>query len=339
MSVVERKCSHGKYWLIIALLGVALAMSLALNVRRVNQRLAGFSWKRPAAEAGEAEDEHPQFEERRSWGDGNRKVVRIAVEGLITRGGETGWFGIPTDPIEDILRQIRAATNDADVAALIVEVDSPGGEVAPTDEIYNALRAFRESRDDRRIVAFVRGLAASGGYYVAAAADRIVAEPTAIVGSISVIIQSLNWHALSERIGVTSTVIASGRHKDILNPFKPENPEHIALLRRVVDATHARFSQVVAEGRGLSEEEVAAVADGTVFSVPDAAEKRLVDEIGYWEDALESVEEMLEDTVRVVRYTKTMRFSDWLARLRAPAADLTAAVPPRGPQLLMLWQP
>lgn len=332
-----RVCSHRKYHLIIALLGVSLALSLALNARSLRDGLSIFPWR--SSETPQAQDEYPQFDEEASWGDGNRKVVRIAVEGLITSGGETGWFGIPSDPTGDVIRQIRAATNDEEVAAIILEVDSPGGEVAPTDEIYNALRAFRESRDDRRIVAHVRGLAASGGYYVACAADHIVAQPTAIVGSISVIIQSLNWHTLSERVGVRSTVIASGRHKDMLNPFKPENPEHLAILQRVVDAAHARFAQIVAEGRELSETEVAAVADGSVFAVPDALEKKLVDAEGYWEDAVSAVESLLDDTVHVVRYTRRMRLSDWLARLRAPTADLTAALPNRGPRLLMLWQP
>lgn len=323
-------------WIAIVLLAVALGLSLMLNAGLTVGRLAEFGGKR----AGDTpEDEFPSFQEKTSYGSGGTKVVRIAVEGVLSRNIETGWFGIARDPVGDVLRQIRAAQNDEEVGALIVEVDSPGGEVTPTDEIHNALREFRESREDRRVVVFVRGMAASGGYYIAAAADRIVAEPTAIVGSISVILQSLNWHGLSERVGVTATTIASGRLKDMLNPFKPVNPEHIAILQRVVDDVHERFSKVVAEGRGLDETAVAEVADGRIFSVTDALEKKLVDRVGFWDDAVEVLSELVEDDVRVVRYTRSPRFSDWLAQLRAPV-DLSGMAPlGRGPRLWMLWQP
>ncbi len=333
----DRKKSTAGFWVAIVLLAVALGASLLLNVRLAFGRLAEFGAKH--ARAGAPEDEFPSFQEKASYGSGNAKVVRIAVEGVISRSAEAGWFGVAQDPVGDVLRQIRAAQNDEDVRAIIVEMDSPGGEVTPTDEIHRALRDFRESRDDRRVVVFVRGLAASGGYYIAAAADRIVAEPTAVIGSISVILQSLNWHVLSERVGVTATTIASGRHKDMLNPFKPVNPEHIAVLQRVVDDTHRRFSRIVAEGRGLGDAEVAEIADGRIFAVSDAMEKKLVDRVGFWEDAVATVSELLDDGVRIVRYQRTMRFADWLAQLRSPV-DLSGMTSlGRGPRLLMLWQP
>ncbi len=333
----RRSCSHVGFWVAIVLLGVLLGLSVLLNAG-----LAAGLWAKTAlgrgARAEEPEDEWPRFDERWSYGNGETKAVRIAVEGVLERSVREGLLGLTSDPTGEIIRQIRAARNDAAVRVLMVEVDSPGGELAPTDEIHRALREFRESRDDRRVVVFVRGLAASGGYYIAAAADRIVVEPTALLGSISVLIQTLNWHVLSERVGVTDTTIRSGRHKDLLNPFRPPEPEEIELLQRIVDDAHARFVQLVAEGRGLTKSNVAEAADGRIFTASDAVAKKLADRLGYWEDALKEAEELAGKSLQVVRYERPLRFSDWLMRLSAPVRlALPRAV--HRPRLMCLWQP
>ncbi|MDZ4198517.1 MAG: S49 family peptidase, partial [Kiritimatiellia bacterium] len=223
LPVPTRRCSHGFFWAAIVLLSLALIGSLARSVKpgsRVKQRSVSVP-----------EDQYPSFTETHSYGRGDVKAVRIPVQGVIVRSTETGWFGIQTDMTESILQQIRSARNDKDVKAILLEVDSPGGAITPTDEIAAALRDFRASRSDRRIVAYIRDLAASGGYYVIAGADRIVSEPTALVGSISVILQTLNWHGLSERIGITDTTIKSGSNKDLLNPFHPVPEEQRAMLQ------------------------------------------------------------------------------------------------------------
>jgi len=333
----RRRRPHAGFWIAIVLLAILLGFSLLLNVGlAVGAAARGRLGRRTADE--EPEDERPFFVERWSYGDGEAKAVRIGIQGVIERTVREGFFGLESDPAGEAVRQIRAARNDDEVRVVIVEVDSPGGELAPTDEIHRALREFRESREDRRVVVFVRGLAASGGYYVAVAADRIVAEPTALVGSISVLLQTLNWHALSERIGVTDVTIRSGRHKDLLNPFRPVADEERALLQRVVDDAHARFARLVAEGRNLPPEAVAEMADGRLFTASDALEKRLTDRTGYWEDALAEAEELAGTSLRVVRYEAARRWTDWFLRMEDPVR-LSWPETKGGPRLLCLWKP
>lgn len=332
-----RRCSHGRFYLAIALLSVALALSLLWNAGRkaVREFKSGLS----AVQSDSPQDQYPQFEEIHSYGHGDVKAVRIPVQGVIVRAEDSGLFGAPVDMTDNILRQIRAASNDDDVRAILLEIDSPGGAITPTDEIAAALRTFRESREDRRVVAFVRDLAASGGYYVAAGADRILAEPTAMVGSISVIMQTLNWHTLSERIGVTDLTIKSGRNKDLLNPFQPVSPEQIAILQRMVDELHRRFVGVVREGRKLDAEQAEELSDGSVFTAEEAMNRGLVDSLGHWEDAVRLTAELLdEEDLHLVRYETRTRFWDLFMTVRSPVR-LPATLTSPGPRAWYLWQP
>lgn len=283
------------------------------------------------------EDEFPRLRERWSSGSGTTKVVRIALEGPIFRGS-AGFFSAG-DMVESVLRQIRVATNDEDVRAILLDLSSPGGAVTPCDEIHAALRRFRESREDRRVIAFVRDLAASGGYYIAVAADHILAEPTAMVGSIGVIFQSLNWHQLAGKIGVDASVVKSGDNKDLMNPFRPVNSNHVEILKRIVDDVYGRFCDLVAKGRDLGRDQVRELADGTVFTAAEARDRKMIDEIGFWEDAVHTTAQQLGvETVRVVRYEDRPRLLQELlgADVSAAARRLASHT---GPQLLMIWAP
>jgi len=333
-----RKCTHVGFWIVILLLAAFLVLSVLLNVG-----LGAGLWHRKAARGvgggGAGEDEYPSFVERVSYGEGDTKVVRIPVEGVISRASEGGLFSTGLNMTDLVIRQVRAAQNDEDVQAIVVEVDSPGGAITPTDEIHRELCRFRDSRDDRRVVVFVRDLAASGGYYVAAAGDWIVAEPTALVGSISVLMQSLNWHGLTDRIGIEDTTIKSGRNKDILNPFREVNPEHVAMLQGVVDRMHEHFVAVVKDGRGLEDEEAKELTDGSVFTAAQAEENGLVDQVGYWEDVIDYLrEELGEAKLKVVRYERAARFADLFAQIRSPPA-LQNLLRPSPPRLQYLWAP
>ncbi len=338
MNGETRRRSSIGYWLVILFLGLVLALSVLLNAGLAAGLL--FKSAHRAGPRGRGEDEYPSFTERHSYGRGAVKVVRIPVTGVITRQVDGGLFGTPFDMTESVLRQVRAATHDDDVGGLLVEVDSPGGAITPTDEIYEALLAFRESRDDRRVVVFVRDMAASGGYYVAMAGDHVVAEPTALVGSISVLVQALNWHTLSEKIGISDTTIKSGRNKDLLNPFREVNPEHVAVLQGVVDEMHEQFVAIVAASRELGEDDAKRLTDGSVFTANRAFEEGLVDEVGYWEDAMDAIGELLgRDEVRIVRYERPQRLVDLFAQLRNPLAAPTALFRPQPARLMYLWRP
>lgn len=290
----------------------------------------------------EAEDEFPKLKEIWSYGHGPAKAVRIPVTGIIARDGEQGFFRISMDRVESILRQIRAAQHDNAVQAIILEVDSPGGSITPTDEIYRALSDFRASAKERKVVVLVQGMAASGGYYVAMASDWIIAEPTAFIGSISVIIQTLNWKGLSDKIGIQDVTIKSGKNKDLLNPFREVNPEQVAILQSMVDSLHCFFVDIVRKGRTIEESSLQTMCDGRIFTAADAQQQRMIDQLGYWPDAVAKTAQLLgQSSVKVVRYEERSDFARWLAELRGPS--LNVALPrwmsAEGPQLMYLWRP
>ncbi|HOW98378.1 MAG TPA: signal peptide peptidase SppA [Kiritimatiellia bacterium] len=328
--------SHVGFWAVILLLLIALVGSLAMNAGLLLGRaLTGWS-----PEEEEAEDEFPAFDEVWSWGEGEAKVVRIPIQGeLFHYVSEGSLFSPSFDPIESILRQIRAAQNDEDVVALILEVSSPGGDMTSADEIYQAVQKFKASGEDRRVIAHVQDLAASGGYYAILPADRIVAEPTAMLGSIGVIMQTLNWKTLGEKLGIADTTIKSGEHKDLLNPFREVSEEQRAILQKIVDSAYSRFFDLVVTNRGVEPAKLRELADGRVFDASVALEGGLIDDIGYWTDVLDQLPEVTgEDSVKIVRYSHSLTFSDWLgsvhARFRWPRWIQSDA-----PRLMYLWRP
>ena len=168
-----KRKSRAALWVVIAVLGLGLCLSLLVNmVLFLVSSLSSTSFR--MARGGQ--DEFPQLIEQWSYGQGRVKVVRIPIEGVIMRYADAGFFGAPVDRIQQTLNQIRAARADDDVRAIVLEIDSPGGAITPSDEIYNELMRFKNSRSDRVVTAYMRDLAASGAYYVAMGADWVMAE-------------------------------------------------------------------------------------------------------------------------------------------------------------------
>jgi len=334
-----RKCSHVAFWVVLALLAVLLLFSVLLNFGLFIS-LAFTQTAQPAFTQRNGEDEVPKLIERWSCGHGRIKAARIALEGAIFRERGDGFFPARYDKVESILRQIRKAQADDAVHAIILEVDSPGGAITPSDEIYRALLQFKKSNGHRKVVVFVRDLAASGGYYVAMAGDRLVAEPTAVVGSIGVIMSTLNWKTLSEKIGLTDVTIKSGANKDLLNPFHDVPPEQRALLQALIDNMYGHFVNIVAYGRKLDPSVVKPLADGRIFTAVNARELKLVDEIGYWEQAVAAAQKLTnERALRVVRYEEPPQFGlfNLFAEARAPRLVNPTAL--EQPRLMYLWKP
>lgn len=332
-----KPCSHTGFWVAISLLSVAVLMGFVINLGLLIG-LASAAGGEVAGDAGE--DEFPTFTETWSYGTGTVKAVRIPVEGVIFRESEARVFAQRFDKVEGTLRQIRAASQDEEVRALIVEINSPGGDLTSSDEIYDALRRFKAADPSRKIIAFTRDISASGGYYVSMTADWIIAEPTALVGSIGVIMQTLNWKGLSEKIGVTDTTIKSGANKDMLNPFRDVSPEQVALLQEVVDSFYGRFFDIVKTARGLEDEQLKPIADGRIVTADVALKHRLIDQVGYWEEAVAKAAELLgEKSLMIVRYEHHPSFSELLASLRAPSLDFGAMARGEPPRLMYLWKP
>ena len=332
-----RRCRHWPFWVVILFLAVVLGVSLLINLAAVGV-LTESSVATPSHD-GEGEDEFPQFAETHSYGAGTTKVARIWYTGILTRELDGGWLGT-MDPVEDCLRQIRAARQDEDVAAIILEVDSPGGEVTAADEIYRELTLFKDSREDRKLVVLVHDLAASGGYYISVPADQIIAQPTALIGSIGVIMQTLNIQGLSEKIGVTDTTIKSGKNKDLLNPFHPVDPEQVALLQESVDAMYDRFVGLVAKGRSLKKSDVRPLADGRLFTADEALTHKLIDGIGYWDEALDTTAKLLGvKDLYVITYETKQSFFELLLSAKSPLPSLRSLLTSASiPRRQYLWQ-
>ena len=334
--------SHKGLLTAVILLAVLLGLSALINLGLM--AAASFDTAAAFSQEGGA-DEMPQLQQRWSYGYGETKAVRIPLTGLIARRVDGGWFAPRIDKIRDITHQIRAATNDSDVRAIVLEVDSPGGTITASDELYKELMRFKESREDRVVVAFTRDLAASGGYYAALAADWIMAEPTSVVGSIGVIMQSLNWKKLADDIGISDVTIKSGENKDMLNPFREADEAQIQLLQEVIDLMHARFKGLVQANRKIDAATLDRMADGRIFTADQALDLNLIDQIGYWDDVVARTAELLgEDSVSFVQFTRPSDFFSLLTQVRAPTeapalVNPTAWLDRQTPRIMYLWKP
>ena len=188
------------------------------------------------------------------------------------------------DDSQTVLAELKRFKEMPWVKAIVVRIDSPGGAVAPTQEIFEEI--FR-SKKHKPFIASMGSMATSGGYYIAAACDQIVANPGSLTGSIGVIMQLSNVEELMKKIGIKGINVKSGPNKDIGSPFQPVSPEGMKILQSLVDNVHGQFVAAVAKGRGMEEAQVRKLADGRIYSGAQAQELGLVDQFGTLQDAIE----------------------------------------------------
>ena len=184
--------------------------------------------------------------------------------------------GVITDSIE-IAENLEAFGNDRSIVAVVVRIDSPGGGVAASQEIYDAVVALKKKK---KVVASMGSIAASGGLLIACAADKIVANPGTITGSISAVMQFANVEELMKKIGVKSSVVKSGPYKDIGSPMREMTPEEKIIIQELIDDIYNQFIDVIVRDRKLPRQQVIAIGDGRVFSGRKAKEYGLVDQLG-----------------------------------------------------------
>lgn len=190
----------------------------------------------------------------------------------------------------DIVEEIKEHVRDHSIKAIILRIDSPGGAVAPSQEIYEGVKKAAAAK---KVVVSMGSIAASGGYYIAAPADMIIANPGTLTGSIGVIMEVPNIEGLMTKIGISTEVIKSGRHKDMTSVFRKMGVEERELLQGVMDNVHEQFIRAVASGRKLKVEDVRLFADGRIFSGEQAKAQKLVDELGTLEDAVQKTAELV----------------------------------------------
>lgn len=214
------------------------------------------------------------------------KVAVLPVEGLLLSGESESALTMDVTGSRTISRLLRRAAENPSIRALVVYVDSPGGSAAAAQEIFQAIQRFK-NRTGRPVIAAMGDVAASGGYYVAAAADKIYALPSTLTGSIGVIWQSINMEKLLAQLGIRAETLKAGRFKDVGSPFRPMAPQERELLQQLLNDVYEQFIADVAKGRRLPVAKVQAVADGRVLTGRMALRVGLVDELGTLDDALQ----------------------------------------------------
>jgi protease-4 len=283
-------------------------------------------------------------------GHGAAKILLVDLSGFIAEEGAPSiTIGSPPPRVPLLVRfreELKKAAEDGDVKALVLRVNSAGGTVTASDILYRELDLFRRDRKIP-IVAVLMDLAASGGYYVALAADQIVAHPTTVTGSIGVIMLTVNTEGLMQKLGVAATPIKSGERKDMGSPFRPSTPEERAIFQSVIDDLHGQFVAKVVERRKLTAESARQLADGRIYTAEQALAHKLVDRIGYMPDAIEAAKRAADvKEARVVVYHRPREYrATYYARTEAETGSLPAALAPlgtlmgSGPRFLYLWWP
>jgi protease-4 len=259
-------------------------------------------------------------------------------------------IGAPPPRVPMLVRireELKKAAADERVKALVLRINSPGGTVTASDVIFHEIEAFK-AETQIPVVAVLMDVGASGAYYVALAADRILAHPTTVTGSIGVVMITVNAEGLLEKIGVSAAAIKSGARKDMGSPFRALTDDEREIFQTVIDTLHGQFMTKVAARRGISLEAARAVADGRIFTAEQALAARLVDQVGYVPDAIEAARRAANlAEARVVVYHRPREYrATYFAQAAPSPPSLGAAlgsfatlVGGAGPRFLYLWWP
>ncbi len=214
-------------------------------------------------------------------------IYEIRLEGVISASKYSGLFGEASVTPEEIIGKLKAAQEDSNVKAILIRVNSPGGSAAASQEIYEELKKV-----EKPVVVSVSDICASGAYYVACAADKIVANRSSSVGSIGVIMQITNLEELYEKIGIKYTTIKQGKYKDVGSPDRPLTAEEKKMLEDQTKEIYQQFISDVAESRGMNIDKVRELATGWVFIGSEAIKLGLIDEVGTYNDAIKLASEL-----------------------------------------------
>lgn len=228
----------------------------------------------------------------------------LSVEGTILHQAENSFGGNSSASGEKLVEALRQAEKDG-VKGLLIKINSPGGTAAASQSVYQQIQALKK-RSKVKVIAAMGDVAASGGYYIACAADQIFANPATLTGSIGVIAQFTKLQGLYEKVGLSATVIKSGKHKDIGSPFRATTPEEARILQDMIDDTYHDFVKAVAEGRKLPEKRVRELADGRIYTGNQALKHKLVDRLGDYQSALEQLKKLTQmgPEARIKNYSK-----------------------------------
>lgn len=273
-----------------------------------------------------------------------QSILLVDVSGVLIES--EGSLLAPGGRVSSIMEQLVYAERAEDVIGVLLVVDSPGGGVTSSDLLYQ--QVLRVQQAGKPVVAYVKGMGASGAYYVSAPSNYIVCSPTSLVGSIGVIIRTYNFAEAADKLGVDSVAVTSGEHKNLLDPLKKVEKTEIDILQKLVDSMHQRFVSIVKQGRGLTEAEAGRIDDGRVFTPDESVALKLVDEVGYRDAALAKLRSLCDgEGARVIRLKRRMGFFDLMQQRQQQAASMeeamrdlsTTLMDLQRPRVLYMWDP
>ena len=239
----------------------------------------------------------------------------------------------------DIVQQLSDYRHNPQIRGVILHIDSPGGAVAPAQEIYSEILKLRANH--KAVYASMGTVAASGGYYIACAADYVLANPGTLTGSISAVMALNNIEELTKKVGVKPNIIKSGKFKDLGSPLRAMTPEEHILLQGVVNDVHEQFVQAIARGRGLPRSEINRIADGRIMTGQQALKLNLIDEVGGLEKTIDLLAKKIGivGKPKVIEQKEKIPFLGWLLQGRLSNRLAEAFIPSPQPRLQYLWFP
>jgi protease IV len=259
-------------------------------------------------------------------GSGGKKIVIIEVEGMLLNARTGGFLQAQENDVSLFAQQLKKAEKDPAVKAIVLRINSPGGTVSASDLMYDEILRFK-ARTKKVVVASAQDIAASGAYYVACAADKVVVQPTSVIGSIGVIFNTFDISGSMEKIGAKTNVIKSGPLKDMASPFKPMDDNERAVMQGMVNEYYARFKSIVQSNRKLDDTTLAAVSDGRVFTGSRAVELHLADQAGLLPDAIQLARDLANAPgARVILYKRPYGYSGSIyahSQEEPPKAEIT----------------
>jgi protease-4 len=280
-----------------------------------------------------------------------QKIALIDVDGLLRNERDWSLLGPPGEnPVSLFKEKLDKAAADGNVKAVVVRINSPGGSVTASDLMYTELKEFKR-KTGKPVIAAMLDVAASGGYYVACAADKIYAHPTTVTGSIGVVMVAPDFSGTMDKLGIRANIIKSAELKDAGSPFREMTENDRMVFQRMITAMYARFLNVVAEARTtINQTRLKEIADGRVYLAQEAKEQGLVDEIGTLHDTLAAARTAAgldKKAVIVVEYARPLlhRPNIYASAPNVPAqvnlinVELPAWLKSPAPQFMYLWAP
>lgn len=300
---------------LLIFLFLALVASLALNAVQMGSSL--ISMGEPSLQPAKPRAALSEQVEQPGKGNSSDRIVQIDLEGIISSselGGGLLESALPM--VSTIKRALEQAVEDKRVKAIVLHINSPGGEVTASDILYAAVKAASKKKP---VVVYMDSMAASGGYYIACGATKIIASETTLTGSIGVIMESFSYHGLFDKVGLGTNTFASGAFKDTLSGARPMREDEKAYIQALVGRMYDRFLGIVAEARKLDRNVLkSTVADGRVLLGAEALQHKLVDQTGYIEDAYALARQLgSAPDAMVVKYRRSVSLFDVLGSAEA----------------------